>query len=109
MDLNDTITMPPSETNERISNDTSAPSNQINDIEQEDVDDSNEPNSISLLIDSNKGDTPEILQVSGTPTDQKYGHAQEDNSQMNGENRNLEVLDGQNNSIVMCNESQGKT
>ena len=57
MDLNDTITMPPSETNERISNDTSAPSNQINDIEQEDVDDSNEPNSISLLIDSNKGDS----------------------------------------------------
>ena len=98
-----------SENNERISNDTSAPSKKMNEIEQEDIDDRSAPNSISLLIDSNKGDTPEILQVTGTLTDKKYGLAEEDDSVKNGENSILEVLDGQNDSIVTCNESQGKT
>ena len=81
----------------------------MNEIEQEDIDDRSAPNSISLLIDSNKGDTPEILQVTGTLTDKKYGLAEEDDSVKNGENSILEVLDGQNDSIVTCNESQGKT
>ena len=98
----------PSEKNERISNDTSTPSKQMNEIEQEDVDDRSAPNSISLLIDGNKGDTQEILQVTGTLTDKTYGHAEEDASLKNGDNSILEVLDGQNDSIAMCNESQGK-
>ena len=81
----------------------------MNEIEQEDIDDRSAPNSISLLIDSNKGDAPEILQVTGTLIDKKYGLAEEDDSLKNGENSILEVLDGQNDSIVTCNESQGKT
>ena len=97
--------MSPSEGNERISNDKSTTLHQINNIEQEDIDDGNDTKSINLLVESNKDDTIEIMEVAGTPTDDKYCHMQEDASLKDGIVR---VLEDPNNSKVTCGESQGE-
>ena len=98
--------MSPSEGTERISNENSTTPHQMNDIEQEDIDDGNDPKSIDLLVKSNKDDTIEIMEVAGTPTDDRYYHAEENASLKDGIAR---VLDDPNNSIVTCSESQGET
>ena len=97
--------MSPSEGNERISNDNSTPPHQMNDIVQEDIDGGNDPKSISLLVESNKNDTIEIMEVAGTPTDDRYCHTEEYARLQDGI---LRVLDDPNNSIVTCSESQGE-
>ena len=98
--------MSPSEGNERIIKENSTTPRQMNDIEQEDIDDGNDPKSIDLLVESNKDDAIEIMEVAGTPTDDRYYHAEENASLKDGIVR---VLDDPNNSIVTCSESQGET
>ena len=98
--------MSPSEGNERIIKENSTTPRQMNDIEQEDIDDGNDPKSIDLLVESKKDDTIEIMEVAGTPTDDRYYHAEENASLKDGIVR---VLDDPNNTIVTCNESQGET
>ena len=97
--------MLPSEGNERITNENSTPHHQMNNNEQEDIDDGNDPKSIDLLVESNKDDTIEIMEVAGTPTDDKYCHTEEDASLKDGIVR---VLKDPNNSNVTCSESQGE-
>ena len=97
--------MPPSEGNERINNDNSTPPNQMNDIEQENIDDGNDPKSIDLLVENNKDDTIKSMQVAGTSTDDRSCHTEEDGRLKDGI---LRVLDDPNNSIVACSESQGE-
>ena len=100
--------MPVSEGNERISIDNSTPPHQMNHIEQKDMDDENDPKSINLLIESNKDDTIEIMEVAGTPTDNRYCRTKEDASLKDGNNSIIRISDDQNNSIVTCNKSQGE-
>ena len=98
--------MSPSEGNERIIKENSTTPHQMNDIEQEDIDDGNEPKSIDLLVESNKDDTMKIMEVAGTPIDDSYYLAEENACLKDGIVR---VLDDPNNSIVTCSESQGET
>ena len=97
-----------SEGNKRISNDNSTPPHQMNDIEPQDIDDGNDPNSISLLVKSNKDDTIEIMQVAGTPTDDRHCHTEADASLKDGNNSIIRVSDDPNNSVVICSEYQGE-
>ena len=97
--------MSPSEGTERISNENSTTPHQMNDIEQEDIDDGNDPRSIDLLVENNKADTIKIMEVTGTLTDDRCCHTEEDASLKDGIVR---VFDDPNNSIVTCSESQGE-